>query len=627
MRPSRTLLVAAALVLASTSSLAEVPWVGETVDDGGSNDVGQYCSLALDSHDRPHIAYHDATAQDLLYATRIDGAWVLKTVDSANFTGSHCSIAVDGQDVPHVAYYNAEAGILRYGVRTGGVWTTETVDDPVLDIVGTHTSIAVDALDQPHIGYYDLTATDPKYAMKTMTGWLIEFIETTGADAGKQMDLDLDSQGVPHAAYDSNGLLVRYATRRGGTWNVIVSLSGATDQDHISLAVDPQGIAHIAYVDEQVFSDFRYYRAGSQTPSETILAITDVKGVSLALDHRGDVWVSYQPFGFGAYLDLAKREGGTWSSEIIHDPWNRDAGRYSSIALDSQGNPHVAYYDATGGDLEYAHAAVRVDTQLAGATWPVGAERTVQWSGLGPVDVQLSADGGSTYETLASGIQTNSVVIQVPHLPTRFARVRILRSDPFSTDESDSLFTVEASISLLSLAAAPVGESGVRLSWATEPGPEDLAGYRVERAEGAEWRTVRPLTRETSFTDADGERGSRYRLFAVNGLGGEYLLGETRIGEAAAFAAWPVPYRSGDLTVSFATLGGLGGGTGAAEVSLYDTAGRRVRTVARGQYAAGTHVATWDGRDGAGSPVPAGVYFLRVDTAGNVQTRKLVVLR
>lgn len=56
-------------------------------------------------------------------------------------------------------------------------------------------------------------------------------------------------------------------------------------------------------------------------------------------------------------------------------------------------------------------------------------------------------------------------------------------------------------------------------------------------------------------------------------------------------------------------------------LSIYDVAGRRVRTIRRGHASAGAHEARWDGRTDAGPLAEAGVYFARLesDRAGSVQ--------
>jgi hypothetical protein len=166
------------------------------------------------------------------------------------------------------------------------------------------------------------------------------------------------------------------------------------------------------------------------------------------------------------------------------------------------------------------------------------------------------------------------------------------------------------------------------VTWRTEPGPEDLAGYRLERSSGSgEWATVAPLTRETSYTDPSAGPASRYRLFAVNGLGEELMLGETSFRPAAALQAWPLPYRGGNLSITFATHGGAGGGAAPATVALYDVTGRLVRTIARGEYGVGYQAVGWDGRDERGRPVAAGVYFLRTTSAGESRVLKVVIAR
>jgi hypothetical protein len=270
-----------------------------------------------------------------------------------------------------------------------------------------------------------------------------------------------------------------------------------------------------------------------------------------------------------------------------------------------------------------------------GETWPVGATRNVSWNGAEPADLWFTVDGGRSYELLQRGVggsESNTYQARVPHAPTKFARVYVTPSNPLvrGQDESDSLFTIQTSVSLLALLAAPAPDRapGALVTWRTDPGPEDLAGYRLERSSGSgEWATVAPLTRETSYTDPSAGPASRYRLFAVNGLGEELMLGETSFRPAAALQAWPLPYRGGNLSITFATHGGAGGGAAPATVALYDVTGRLVRTIARGEYGVGYQAVGWDGRDERGRPVAAGVYFLRTTSAGESRVLKVVIAR
>jgi len=65
---------------------------------------------------------------------------------------------------------------------------------------------------------------------------------------------------------------------------------------------------------------------------------------------------------------------------------------------------------------------------------------------------------------------------------------------------------------------------------------------------------------------------------------------------------------------------------GPATLALFDCSGRRVRELARGTLAAGPHRAPWDGRDGGGRRLAAGVYFVRLESGGTMRQRKLVLL-
>ena len=68
---------------------------------------------------------------------------------------------------------------------------------------------------------------------------------------------------------------------------------------------------------------------------------------------------------------------------------------------------------------------------------------------------------------------------------------------------------------------------------------------------------------------------------------------------------------------------------GGADVTLrvYDAGGRLVRTLLDERRAAGTHSATWDGRNGMGAPVASGVYFYRLTSGSFTGSKRMVLLK
>lgn len=63
---------------------------------------------------------------------------------------------------------------------------------------------------------------------------------------------------------------------------------------------------------------------------------------------------------------------------------------------------------------------------------------------------------------------------------------------------------------------------------------------------------------------------------------------------------------------------------GFVSARLFDASGRLVRTLLEGDLPAGDVSLTWDGLDDRGEPVPAGVYFSRVDCMSGSIAGKLV---
>jgi len=63
------------------------------------------------------------------------------------------------------------------------------------------------------------------------------------------------------------------------------------------------------------------------------------------------------------------------------------------------------------------------------------------------------------------------------------------------------------------------------------------------------------------------------------------------------------------------------------ELCVYDIRGRLVSTLETGEYMAGIHRTTWDGKNGYSQTVASGVYFARLSARNTVLTRKVIIVR
>jgi len=67
---------------------------------------------------------------------------------------------------------------------------------------------------------------------------------------------------------------------------------------------------------------------------------------------------------------------------------------------------------------------------------------------------------------------------------------------------------------------------------------------------------------------------------------------------------------------------------GQATLSIYNVLGQNVRTLINNKLQdIGTHSVQWDGRDGAGRSMPSGMYFYRLESAGQIQQHKMLLLK
>ena len=183
---------------------------------------------------------------------------------------------------------------------------------------------------------------------------------------------------------------------------------------------------------------------------------------------------------------------------------------------------------------------------------------------------------------------------------------------------------------------ANVEGPGVRLSWVVSDG-RGITGFRLYRAQGEEQgfaplsSELRPMEHDGEYQQVDGtvEPGEsyRYRLEVVRPDGRSDWEGPVAIFVPAGITrlAWarPVPNPFGEAVSLTLRVARSGSGT----VAVFDVSGHQVASLCLGAFTPGEKHMVWDGRDGGGRLLPAGVYWLSAEQGSERSTERVVRMR
>jgi len=360
-------------------ALAALVWQIQTVDSAG--DLGSMTSLVLDSSGNPVISYYDSTNQDLKLvkcgnATCSSGN-TIRTLDSAGDVGLNSSLKLDSSGRPVISYYdntNQDLKLVKCGNATcssGNIITTVDSDG----YMGYYSSLALDSSGNPVISYEDSILGELKLVhcgnATCSSGNTFQILDSDGI-AGRYNSLALDSSGNPVVSYyeiareDLKLAKCGNPTCSSGTTIQTVDSTGDVGQ-YTSLKLDGSGNPVISYYDD-ANSHLKLVHCGNATCSSgnTFQFVDNATNAgrpsSLALASSGNPVVSYYD-AINSDLKLAQCGNVTCSSGTTIQTVDSagSTGWSNSLALDSSGNPVISYYDATNGNIKLARR-VDVDT-------------------------------------------------------------------------------------------------------------------------------------------------------------------------------------------------------------------------------------------------------------------------
>ena len=188
-------------------------------------------------------------------------------------------------------------------------------------------------------------------------GWETEVVDLADG-VGSNLSIAVDALGHTHLAYLDLPLQgLRYATDGPGYFALIKLNSGFAGW-FTSIAAGKDGRVHLAYqdVDEK---DLLYATCPGDcaTTGDWAFAAVDTQGAvgrftSMALDAKGDPHVAYEDSTNGHLKVVTLANNGVWSFAVADA--GPGAGGLASLALDAAGHGHAVSLAAAEGAIRYA---------------------------------------------------------------------------------------------------------------------------------------------------------------------------------------------------------------------------------------------------------------------------------
>jgi hypothetical protein len=376
-----------------------------------------------------------------------------------------------GVDSVNISY--STDGGYEYSPVVGGhpndgryLWTVP--DSPSEDVF-----LKVVAYDPGLLSGEDVTDA-PLSVVRDVTGPAVEVLAPNGGETwyiGSEYEVYWTAEDVN--GVDSVSVLVSF----DGGWVYVPIASGLPNEPPYLWTVPDSTAKHaylkvIAYdskLNEGVDTSDRFFRIASDTVAPEITVLSPNGGESLEVGAPWEItWVStddngvdsvsiyYSPDGGEGYVPVAPDEPND-SSYVWRPPSTlTEAALVRIIARDRAGNTAAdecdytfsIVPDTTGPDVE-------VVSPNGGEAWGIGGIKAIEWmaadpAGVDSVSIYYSADGGGTYNLIASGEPNDSVYLwSVPEAQSDSALVMVVAYDPSlnaGSDESDSLFVISPDI-------------------------------------------------------------------------------------------------------------------------------------------------------------------------------------
>ena len=287
--------------------------------------------------------------------------WVETTIDYSDESGRWNAVAVDSNGHVHVVHIKDSSYQIRHSVYDGSSWSSSGIK-PCGNSACWDVHMVIDDNDELHMAYTTYNSWNETLVYMQYDG--VTWTSSTASQNAKfgPIGIAVDSNNHPHISYaakgDHCGNGLRLASHDGSSWSTQGVDVGSNRGCDSAIIIDENDHIYIAYQDRSASKlkittdkngrwDDYTVNTGSH-PSDIYPGYM----TSMAVDAQGQFHIAH-------FED--KNEDLRYSTGLPNGPWTTTVidstghtGRDPSIAVDAADQPHIVYNTWSGSNLKYA---------------------------------------------------------------------------------------------------------------------------------------------------------------------------------------------------------------------------------------------------------------------------------
>ena len=332
--------------------------------------------------------------------------WTKTTADYGSEAGHENAIAVDSNGHVHIVHASGDGYAFTHSVYDGTSWTPTSIKN----CEGSYcwdTHMVIDDNDELHAAYSTNT-NKVVYMHYDGSSWTSTQVSSS-ANVGP-VGIALDSNNRPHISFVASGQHcgngLKLASFDGSTWTTQSVDSGPNKGCDSSILIDDNDHVYIAYQDRDNSKlKFTTNKSGSWIPYAPDTGGYNIAYpgyyTSLAMDDQGQFHIAHYDSDNDDLRYSTGVPNGAWTTDVVDASGN--TGRNPSITIDAAGDPHIVYRSWSGWKLKYA------TLNPSSPNWQISTIETgTTGEGTGESNSIVIDDGGTMH--VAYSDETNGVL-------------------------------------------------------------------------------------------------------------------------------------------------------------------------------------------------------------------------